>query len=133
MRNIGNILFISVILLTSTITMVIPPQEASAQTIANSTSTYAMDGTAFTNMTGTFWKDSRYYYLNMTEKPFPFVGDIQPDYPLQWNSATEAAEDEEEVEAADALDSEDEEELGSTFGTNADSFTEASESAQHYA
>ena len=43
------------------------------------------------------------------------------------------AEDEEEVEAADALDSEDEEELGSTFGTNADSFTEAPESAQHYA
>ena len=53
----------------------------------------------------------------------------------------EDAEDEEEVEATDALDSEDaevedsddEEELGSTFGTNADSFTEASESAQHYA
>ena len=39
----------------------------------------------------------------------------------------EAAEDE-EVE-----DSDDEEELGSTIGTNADSFTEASESAQHYA
>ena len=43
------------------------------------------------------------------------------------------SEDEEEVEAADSLDSEDEEELGSTFGTNADSFTEAPESAQHYA
>ena len=53
------------------------------------------------------------------------------------------SEDEEEVEAeaVDALDSEDEEvedsedeeELGSTFGTNADSFTEAPESAQHYA
>ena len=47
------------------------------------------------------------------------------------------SEDEEEVEAeaeaADLLDSEDEEELGSTFGTNADSFTEAPESAQHYA
>ena len=42
-------------------------------------------------------------------------------------------EDEEEIEAADALDSEDEEELGSTFGTNADSFNEAPESAQHYA
>ena len=50
-------------------------------------------------------------------------------------------EDEEEIEAADALDSEDaevedsddEEELGSTFGTNADSFSEARESAQHYA
>ena len=54
---------------------------------------------------------------------------------------SEDAEDEEEVEAADALDAEDEEvedsddeeELGSTFGTNADSFTEAPESAQHYA
>ena len=53
-------------------------------------------------------------------------------------------ESEEEVEAADALDSEDEddeevedsddeEDLGSTFGTNADSLTEAPESAQHYA
>ena len=56
--------------------------------------------------------------------------------------AAEELEDEEEVEAADALDSEDEEvedsdddndELGSTFGKNADSFTEAPESAQHYA
>ena len=49
--------------------------------------------------------------------------------------ALDSEDDEEfEVEAADALDSEDdEEELGSTFGTNADSFTEASESAQHYA
>ena len=49
---------------------------------------------------------------------------------------SEDAEDEEKVEdeTTDALDSEDdEEELGSTFGTNADSFTEASESAQHYA
>ena len=43
------------------------------------------------------------------------------------------SEDEEEVEAADSLDSEDEEELGSTFDTNADSFTEAPDSAQHYA
>ena len=43
-------------------------------------------------------------------------------------------ESEQEVEAADALDSEDvEDELGSTFGTNSDSFTEAPESAQHYA
>ena len=55
---------------------------------------------------------------------------------------SEDAEDEdEEVEAAEALDSEDaevedsddEEELGSTFGTNADSFSEAPETAQHYA
>ncbi len=61
------------------------------------------------------------------------------------NAAMEDTEEEseEEVEAAEALDSEDtedeevedsdEEELGSTFGTNADSFTEAPESAQHYA
>ena len=52
-------------------------------------------------------------------------------------------ESEEEVEAAEVLDSEDEEEevedtdeeedLGSTFGTSADSFTEAPESARHYA
>ena len=58
------------------------------------------------------------------------------------NSAMQDTEEEseEEVEAADALASEDEEvedsdeeELGSTFGTNADSFTEAPESAQHYA
>ena len=50
-------------------------------------------------------------------------------------------ESKDEVEVADALDSEDEEvedsdeeeELGSTFGTNADSITEAPESAQHYA
>ncbi len=58
------------------------------------------------------------------------------------NSAMQDTEEEseEEVEAADALDAEDEEvedsdeeELGSTFGTNADSFTEAPESAQHYA
>ena len=52
-------------------------------------------------------------------------------------------ESEEEVEATEALDSEDEEEevedtdeeedLGSTFGTSADSFTEAPESARHYA
>ena len=44
------------------------------------------------------------------------------------------SEDEEvEAETSETLDSEDEEELGSTFGTNADSFTEAPESAQHYA
>ena len=54
---------------------------------------------------------------------------------------SEDEEDEEGVEAADALDSEDaevedsddEEELGSTFGTNADSFNEGPETAQHYA
>ena len=52
-------------------------------------------------------------------------------------------ESEKEVETAEALDSEDEDEevedtdeeedLGSTFGTSADSFTEAPESARHYA
>ena len=49
---------------------------------------------------------------------------------------------EEEVEAAEALDSEysedieednDEEEIGSTFGTSADSLNEAPDSSQHYA
>ena len=55
------------------------------------------------------------------------------------NAAINETEEEpdEEVEAADALDSEDEhsdeEELGSTFGTNADSLSEATESTQHYA
>ena len=52
-------------------------------------------------------------------------------------------EPEEEVEAAETLDSEeededeqdsdDDEELGSTFDTSADSFTEPPESVQHYA
>ena len=42
-------------------------------------------------------------------------------------------ESEDEGEAAEALDSDEEEELGATFGTNADSFTEAPDSAQHYA
>ena len=58
------------------------------------------------------------------------------------NAAMQDTEEgsEEEVDAADALDSEDEEvedsdeeKLGSTFGTNADSFTEAPESVQHFA
>ena len=59
------------------------------------------------------------------------------------NTAMQDTEEdsEQEVEAADVLDSEDEEvednddeeELGSTFGTNVDSSTEAPESAQHYA
>ena len=49
-------------------------------------------------------------------------------------------EPDEGIETADALDAEvseeedsDEEELGSTFDTSADSFTEPSETAQHYA
>ena len=60
------------------------------------------------------------------------------------NAAMEDTEEEseEEVEATEALDAEDEgeevedtdeEDLGSTFGTSADSFTEAPESARHYA
>ena len=61
------------------------------------------------------------------------------DVEEELNAATNETEEDpdEEVEAADALDSEDEhsdeEELGSTFGTNADSFSEATESTQHYA
>ena len=57
------------------------------------------------------------------------------EFEVEAADALDSEDDEEfEVEATDALDSEDdEEELGSTFGTNADSFTEASESAQHYA
>ena len=55
--------------------------------------------------------------------------------------ALDSEDMEEEVEAAEVFDSEDaemedsdeDEELGSTFGTNADSFTEAPESVQHYA
>ena len=61
------------------------------------------------------------------------------------NTAMEEIEDEsdEEIEVAEAMDSEsseeegeedsDEVELGSTFGTSADSFTETPESAQNYA
>ena len=50
------------------------------------------------------------------------------------NETEEALDSEDdEVETAEALDSEDDEELGSTFGTNSDSFTDAQESAQHYA
>jgi len=69
------------------------------------------------------------------------VAEVEEDV----NAAMEDTEEEseEEVEAAEALDSEDEDEevedtdeeedLGSTFGTSADSFTEAPESARHYA
>ena len=49
----------------------------------------------------------------------------------------EAAEtldsEEEEEDDEDEQDSDDDEELGSTFDTSADSFTESPESAQHYA
>tara|TARA_B100000686_G_scaffold219731_1_gene226808 strand:+ start:313 stop:702 length:390 start_codon:yes stop_codon:yes gene_type:complete len=60
------------------------------------------------------------------------------------NSAMQDTEEEseEEIETADASDAEDEdeedsddheEELGSTFDTSADSFTETPDTAQHYA
>ena len=89
-----SILTVSLLLLSSTITMVAPPMEASAQVIANSTSPYAMEGTAFSNMTGTFWKDSRYWTFNAgnatySEKLFPYLGTVQPDYPIKWDEATE--------------------------------------------
>jgi len=78
------------------------------------------------------------------------VNAVMQDTEEESEEEVEAAEaldsedtEDEEVEAADALDSEDaedeevedsvEEKLGSTFGTNSDSFIEASESAQHYA
>ena len=56
------------------------------------------------------------------------------------NAAMQDTEEESE-EAVEALDAEDEEvedteeeeDIGSTFGTSADSFTEAPESARHYA
>ena len=67
------------------------------------------------------------------------------DVEVEVSSAIQSTEGEkeEEVEAAETLDSEeedddeeqdsdDEEELGSTFDTSADSFTESPESAQHY-
>ena len=50
------------------------------------------------------------------------------------NAAMQDTEEEpEDSEDVEVEDSDDEEELGSTFGTNADSFSEAPESAQHYA
>ena len=68
------------------------------------------------------------------------------DVEVEVSSAIQSTEGEkeEEVEAAETLDSEeedddeeqdsdDEEELGSTFDTSADSFTEPPESVQHYA
>ena len=66
-------------------------------------------------------------------------GDVEEGVSLDMQSTD--GEPEEEVEAAETLDSDeeddeqesDEEELGSTFGTTADSFNESPESAQHYA
>ena len=67
--------------------------------------------------------------------------DSEDEEEVEAVDALDSEEEEVEAEAADLLDSEDEEvedsedeeELGSTFGTNADSFTEAPESVQHYA
>ena len=69
-------------------------------------------------------------------------GDVEEEVSVGMQSTE--GEPEEEVEAAETLDSEededeeeqdsdDDEELGSTFDTSADSFTESPESAQHYA
>ena len=68
-------------------------------------------------------------------------GDVEVEVSATMQSTE--GEPEEEVEAAETLDSEeedeeeqdsdDEEELGSTFDTSADSFSESPESAQHYA
>ena len=69
-------------------------------------------------------------------------GDVEEEISIDMQSTE--GEPEEEVEAAETLDSEDEdddeeqdsddeEELGSTFDTSADSFTESPESSQQYA
>ena len=79
--------------------------------------------------------------LTLIEK-FEQLEDSEEAEVEEINAAMQETEEEleEEIEAADALNSEDEEvedsdeeKLGSTFGTNADSFTESPESAQHYA
>ena len=59
--------------------------------------------------------------------------EVEEEENIAMQDTEEESEQEVEAETADPLESEDEEELGSTFGTNADSFTEAPESAQHYA
>ena len=68
-------------------------------------------------------------------------GDVEVEVSAAMQSTE--GEPEEEVEAAETLDSEEDdeeehdsdedEELGSTFDTSADSFTESPESSQHYA
>ena len=59
--------------------------------------------------------------------------EVEEEENIAMQDTEEESEQEVEAETADPLESEDEEELGSTFGTNADSFTEAPESVQHYA
>ena len=68
-------------------------------------------------------------------------GDVEEGVSVDMQSTD--GEPDEEVEAAETLDSEEDdeeehdsdedEELGSTFDTNSDSFTESPESSQHYA
>ncbi len=74
--------------------------------------------------------------------------EVEEEVNAEMQDTEEESEEEAQAQTADALDSEDEEvedsedeevedsedeELGSTFGTNSDSFNEAPESAQHYA
>ena len=66
--------------------------------------------------------------------------EVEEEVNAAMQDTEEDSEDDVKAETTDALDAEDEEvedsdeeELGSTFGTNADSFTEAPHSAQHYA
>jgi len=91
MKRFGLVLF-AFLLLTSTITAVAPPTMAEAQTTTNST--YALEGSQFTNSTGTYWLDSRHWVFHSNnstyaEKPFPYLTDTQPDYPIKWDSTTE--------------------------------------------
>ena len=89
--------------------------------------------------------------LSILIEKFEQLEDSEATEVEEVNAAMEDTEEEseEEVEAAETLDAEDaedaededeevedtdeEEDLGSTFGTSADSFTEAPESARHYA
>ena len=82
-RRIYGSAFFALLLVTSTITLVAPPTMATAQTIANSTSPYVLQGSEFTNSTGTFWKDSRHWTFHPNNstyslKPFPYIGSEQP-------------------------------------------------------
>jgi len=69
------------------------PWEAFAQSTGNMT--YAIPGTetVFPNGTST-WNDSRYWIQNLNGtlslKDFPYVGDVQPDYPIVWDASTES-------------------------------------------
>ena len=81
--------------------------------------------------------------LSTLIEKFEQLEDSENDDCEEVSAAIQSAErePEEELEASETLDSEeeeeqdsdDEEELGSTFDTSADSFTESPESSQHYA